>query len=102
MTTVTIDMIVHPEKFRELQITLAEIRDELKTWRGFLDARTHNNNLNPDAMIFVEEWETEDDLNAYMKSDTFSVLKGALKVLSHSASIEVSTTTQNMFDKEPA
>ena len=49
-----------------------------------MDAKKDN------KLTFIEEWETQDDVNAYMQSNYFCVLKGALKLLTKSAIIETS------------
>jgi quinol monooxygenase YgiN len=47
-----------------------------RTFDFYLDASDENSTL------LVSEWETETDLNNYLRSDDFSVLKGAMTVLS--------------------
>lgn len=47
-----------------------------RTFEFYLDASDENSTL------LVSEWDTETDLNNYLRSDDFSVLKGAITVLS--------------------
>lgn len=100
MTTIVIEMKMRPEKSRELRITLTELSDELKTQHGFLNAHIHNSPVNPEELTFFEVWETKRDCDAYIRSEAFSVLKGALKVLTDSASVEVSDGNK-VFNRKP-
>jgi quinol monooxygenase YgiN len=47
-----------------------------RTFEFYLEASDENSTL------LVSEWDTETDLNNYLRSDDFSVLKGAMTVLS--------------------
>lgn len=91
MTTITIDMTVCPEKSRELLITLHELVEEMKKVHGFLDAHIHNENAHPEKVSFTEHWDTQEDVDAYMMSDYFTILRGAMKVLTISHEITVSS-----------
>jgi quinol monooxygenase YgiN len=78
----TTRIIVQPEKRREFVQTMRRLLDPLKKARGcrtldfYLDATDENSTL------LVSEWETERDLNRYLKSHDFAVLRGAITVLS--------------------
>lgn len=62
--------------------TIGRLLEPSKCARGcrafdfYLDANDENSSL------LVSEWDTEADLNNYMKSDEFAVLKGAVTVFS--------------------
>jgi quinol monooxygenase YgiN len=90
MITITITMKVRSAKRRELLQTLDELTEEMRREHGFLDARIGMNGEKDNKLTFIEEWDTEDDMNAYVQSPYFRVLKGALKVLTTSAAIEFS------------
>jgi len=90
MMTITITMEARPAKRRELLQTLHELTDDMRRERGFLDSRIRIHVEDQQALTLVEEWETQDDAHAYMQSRYFRVLKGALKVLTSSATIELS------------
>ena len=47
-----------------------------RTFDFYLDAADENSTL------LVSEWDTETDLNNYLESDDFAVLRGAITVLS--------------------
>lgn len=59
-----------------------------RTFDFYLDAADENSTL------LVSEWETETDLNNYLGSDDFAVLRGAITVLSaHSIDSQASITS---------
>jgi Uncharacterized conserved protein len=71
-----------PEKRIELSQTIAGLLGPVRnvkgcrTFRFYLDASDENSSL------LLSEWESESDLNQYLRSNDFAVLKGALAVLS--------------------
>lgn len=91
MTTITIDMTVRPGKSRELLITLHELIEDMKTVPGFLDAHIHHESAHPNELTFVEHWETQEDVDAYMMCDYFTILRGAMKVLTVSSEMAFSS-----------
>lgn len=90
MVIITAKMQVRPSKQKELLQTLDELRHVQLKEKGFIDARVRLNNGNEHALTLIEEWETRKDAEAYMQSEYFSVLRGAMKTLTSSSVIEVS------------
>lgn len=78
----TTRITVPPEKRTELLQTIRRLLEPSKRAQGcrtfdfYLDAADENSTL------LVSEWETETDLNNYLGSDDFAVLRGAITVLS--------------------
>lgn len=78
----TTRMIVQPEKRTEFFQTIGRLLEPMKKAKGcrtldfYLDAADDNSTL------LVSEWETEKDLDDYLESNNFAVLRGAIKVLS--------------------
>ena len=89
MIQMTITMVALPTKEQELLQTLQELTAGMRQEKGFLRGSVGMNGKN--VMKFIEAWETPEDLNAYLQSYYFSVLRGAMKVLTSSAEIEFST-----------
>jgi len=100
MITITTTMEIRPAKRREMMITLQELTDAMQNVPGFLNAHIGMNGKNDNELTFIEEWETQYDVNAYMQSNFFRVLKGALKVLTSSASIELSNG-RKVYHRQP-
>ena len=88
MVVMTIQMQVRPSKRKELLQTLDDLRYVKRRETGFLDSLVCPNTGDENALTCIEQWETQEDLEAYLDSYYFSVLKGALKVLTTSATIE--------------
>ena len=91
MVEMTIHMQVRPSKRKELLQTLDDLRREKRRMKGFLDSLALTPNGNNDALTFIEKWKTQEDMDAYLQSYYFSVLRGALKVLTASANITFTT-----------
>ena len=73
---------MQPEKRTEFFQTIGRLLDPMKRAKGcrtfdfYLDANDENSTL------LVSEWETENDLDNYLESNDFAVLRGAITVLS--------------------
>ena len=78
----TTRITVPPEKRTEFLQTIGRLLEPIKHAKGcrtfdfYLDAADENSTL------LVSEWDTETDLNNYLGSDDFAVLRGAITVLS--------------------
>ena len=78
----TTRITVPSEKRKEFLQTVGRLLEPSKRAKGcrtfdfYLDASDENSTL------LVSEWDTETDLNNYLGSDDFKVLKGAMTVLS--------------------
>jgi len=78
----TTKITVKPENGTELGQTIGRLIGSAKDIKGchsfhfYLDAADQN------SLLLLSEWETEADLNNYLRSNTFAILNGAIKVLS--------------------
>jgi quinol monooxygenase YgiN len=78
----TTRLTVIPEKRIELVQTIRRLLGPTRAVKGchtfcfYLDAVDENSSL------LVSEWETESDLERYLRSNDFAILSGAIKVLS--------------------
>lgn len=78
----TTRITVPPEKRTEFLQTIGRLLEPSKrapgcrTFDFYFDAKDENSTL------LVSEWDTETDLNRYLGSDDFAVLRGAITVLS--------------------
>jgi quinol monooxygenase YgiN len=77
----TTRITVQPEKRTEFFHTVGRLLGPIKSAKGcrtfgfYLDASDENSTL------LVSEWDTETDLNNYLESNDFAVLRGAITVL---------------------
>ena len=81
MTSITVEMEAIPARRHELLQTLHDLAPLIYREQGILDVRIHMDANDRNRMTLVEEWETQETLAAYMESDLFHILRGALKVL---------------------
>jgi quinol monooxygenase YgiN len=77
-TRITVD----PEKRMELFQTIGRLLEPIKDAKGCRTYRFYLDSADENSSLLVSEWETESDLNNYMSSDDFAILRGAIKVLS--------------------
>ncbi len=81
MIVITIKMHALPAKRHELLQTLHELMDVMRTEKGYLNAHVHIDADNPNTFTFIEEWATPEDVDTYVQSEYFHVLRGAMKLL---------------------
>lgn len=85
---------VPPENRKELLQTLQLLLDRIRHEKGCIRCNVYQDVENENAFIFIEEWETEADLDKHLRSDRSGVLLGALKLLSDTSEIKFSTLAQ--------
>ncbi|HYV82131.1 MAG TPA: antibiotic biosynthesis monooxygenase family protein [Pyrinomonadaceae bacterium] len=78
----TTKITVQPEKRREFLQTIRRLLDPLKKARGCRTLEFYFDAADENSTLLVSEWETERDLNNYLQSNDFAVLRGAITVLS--------------------
>jgi quinol monooxygenase YgiN len=89
MVIVTIQMNVRPAKQKELLQTIAELTEAQQGVRGFLGMHVLTDADDSNKFTLLEEWDTSADVTAYMQSEYFQILRGALRILTVSAEIEI-------------
>lgn len=72
---------MHPEKRTELFQTIGRLLEPSKGAKGCREFRFYLDTADENSSLLMSEWETESDLNNYLSSNDFAVLKGAIKVL---------------------
>lgn len=93
----TTRITVPPEKRTEFLQTVGRLLEPSKRAKGcrtfdfYLDAADENSTL------LVSEWDTEADLNNYLGSDDFAVLRGAITVLSARSVDSKANVTSHLF-----
>ena len=93
----TTRITVPSEKRREFLQTMRRLLEPSKRATGcrtfdfYLDATDENSTL------LVSEWDTETDLNNYLQSDDFAILRGALTVLSARSVDSQASVTSHLY-----
>ena len=82
MVVSTTRITVRPEKRREFLQTVKRLVEPIKLARGCLTFRFYIDAADENSSLLLGEWETESDLNDCLRSNDFSILRGAITVLS--------------------
>src|SRR5262247_3234737 len=88
MIVVTVRVLVSPENRRELVQTVRSLLRNIQGQKGCLGSHLYSELGDEDALCLIEEWETQEDLNNYFRSDDFAILFGAVNLLKKSSAIE--------------
>jgi quinol monooxygenase YgiN len=73
---------VFPDKRAEFLQTVAQLLEPIKRIKGCLNFRLYVDPADENSSLLMSEWETESDLNNYLRSHDFAILHGAITVLS--------------------
>jgi quinol monooxygenase YgiN len=80
VTTTTIS--VKPEKRTELFQTIGVLTNQINRAKGCVMFRHYVDALDENSSLLMAEWETDSDLNDYLRSNDFAILRGAITLLS--------------------
>ena len=89
MIEATIKMKVVPEKREELIQTLRGMNEEIRREKGCMSCFFYQDVTDENIFSLIEEWETQEELDNYMKSDMFSALIGTENLLAESPEINI-------------
>lgn len=78
----TTRITVPPEKRTEFVQTIGRLLEPIKRAHGCRTFDFYFDAADENSTLLVSEWDTETDLNNYLGSDDFAVLRGAITVLS--------------------
>ncbi len=81
MILVIIRMKVLAAKRKELSQTIVSLIDSLRKEEGCRRCDVCQSMEDENGLSIFEEWETRQNLNSHLKSDLFSVLRGAMNLL---------------------
>ena len=71
-----------PEKRKELLQTIEAMSDSIRKQKGCSSHQVYQDMEDENVLCLLEEWENQDDLENYLRSDRFAALLGALDLLS--------------------
>lgn len=81
MVILSITVNVQPSKRSELLLALRLLADKACTQKGCAGCRISQDIDNENCIDLEETWEKRHDLETYFRSETFSALLGAVKLL---------------------
>lgn len=73
---------LRPEKRKEFLQTIRRLLEPVRETKGCVAFRCYFDTADENSSLLMGEWETESDLNQYLHSDDFAILRGAIRVLS--------------------
>ena len=78
----TTRITVKAEKRVELAQTIGRLLGPIKDVKGCRGIGFYLDALDQNSSLLLSEWETESDLDRYLRSNDFAILRGAIMVLS--------------------
>jgi len=78
----TIKIKVLPDKRKELSQTIFAIIDYIRKEKGCVSYNFYQDREDENNLLLIGEWDMQEDLDNHLCSTTFSVLRGAMNLLS--------------------
>jgi quinol monooxygenase YgiN len=78
----TTSISVQPEKRRELFQTISVMVPQINGTHGCVMFRHYIDASDENSLLLMAGWETDSDLNDYLRSNDFAILRGAITMLS--------------------
>lgn len=75
MILITIRMKVLSEKHKELSQTITSLAGSIRTEKGCEHCDFCRNAEDENDLLLLEQWDSEENLQAHLKSDRFRVLR---------------------------
>lgn len=105
MIIAVIEMNVLPEKRRELMQTVHAMNELIRKEKRCLSTGLYTDTEKETRFCLVQEWENQEDLDRYLRSDRFAALLGAkgllceppevkFKVVSYTTGMEAVSTAR--------
>lgn len=88
---ITIRFTIGRNKFTEFFQTLQGLQDLWKKKKAVLKSHFYKDLENENTLCLVQEWTNRQDLKAYMRSEDFGVLLGAIRLLATSSYFRISS-----------
>jgi quinol monooxygenase YgiN len=99
MSTVSIFLRVHTKKRDEFLQTIQSLQTSLLREAGLSKSSLYQDMADPNAFHLIEEWATQDSMDRYVRSERFSVLMGALKVLCAESEVRYQISSGKLGEK---
>ncbi len=101
LITVTISMRVPPEKTKEFLQTVLFIIKSVREEQGCLSYHFYQDMEVGNKYRLVGKWAKQEDMNEHLRSDTFSILLGAMNLLKESPDIKFYVASCTASGMEP-
>ena len=94
MVVMIVNMNVLPTKRKELLQAIYELIPFMRKEKGYCNACIYMDSRDKNLVTLVEEWETQEGMDNYMRSYYFEILQGAMKLLTQSSELKFSKIFQ--------
>lgn len=88
MNHITVTAEIIPDKREEFIQVVRSVNKLFKKEKGFKSSVLYQDVENPSCFNLIQEWASQDDMDVQLRSETFRVLMGALKLLTRHSKIE--------------
>ena len=99
MSTVNVLLRVRPEKRDEFLQAIRSIQSSLKEEKDLSKSSLYQDMNDSQVFHMNAEWATQDSMERYIRSERFSVLMGALKVLCSEAEVKYQLSADGLGKK---
>ena len=100
MVILKISTTIHVDKMVEFEQAVDNILQSDKTSRESVYRGMYRDWQNDNALMYLEEWKTNEELQKHISSDLFKSLLGAMKVLGDVTSADIITSQSvNQLEK---
>ena len=94
MIVTTIRMHTTPENRKELMQTFRSLSHPITNGNGCNSCRIYREVGNEEAVIVIQEWDSRNHLDSYLRSDEFAVMVGAMSLLEQPDTVEFQVLDQ--------
>lgn len=91
MITMTAIVKVNPEKQKEFLQTIHSLQNNGRRIENIRGVALYRDEEDPTSFSVINEWESNDDFENYLKGESFMVFLGAVEVLCEKSEIKYNT-----------
>ena len=93
MIIVTVRLVVSPEQRNDVLEAGRLLLDRTQVQPGCISCRFYQDIKDPNALIFLEEWESQEDLNLHMLSEEHRTILALIDMASEYPEIKFNTVS---------
>jgi quinol monooxygenase YgiN len=90
---VTLKMVVQPEKRRDLLEAIRGMLEPARVERGCLSYRLYEDVENRNALVLLEEWASQENLESHLRTDNQRQLLALMDLLSEKPELQFNTVS---------
>ncbi|MCP4397904.1 MAG: antibiotic biosynthesis monooxygenase [bacterium] len=95
MIVATLRIVASPENHQRILQTLRSVLGPTQVQPGCISCRVYDKDVeDEDALILLEEWKTQEDLDRHLRSDDYRRILAAMELASQAPEITFNTVSQ--------